>query len=135
MSSTPPVTPAPHQRLQAWNACHELATAVYRVTLRWQRDADDQVLADFAREAARQAALGLMLGANGPRREFPTHLDEAIGKLTRLSAILELARDVGVLTQDEFTTLEIQRDHTERLTRGLWRSLVRRNGTKRRGRA
>ncbi len=123
-------TPSRHARLQAWTACQDLTVAVYRATAGWS-GAEDQPLADAAREAARTASLTIMLGANGARQHFRPRLEDAVGHLARLESALQLARERGRLSPSEATELEIQRDHAIRLTNGLARSLGR-GGAKRR---
>ena len=129
-SQPPSHTPStrPHERLQAWAACHELALAVYRATLSWPH-ADHDILAEEARRAAVAAAVQIMIGAASGGRDFVRRLDEAGGKLARLSATLLLARDLGIVTPAACGELETLRDHAARLTGGLYRSLAKRAAT------
>jgi hypothetical protein len=125
MTDTPAESRAqPHERLQAYVACHELTLAVYQVSRSWLRpDGSSASIAEEARGAVRAATLGIVEGVGLSPRIFRRRLDESCGKLSRLSAVLTLARDVGLLSAGQLTELEIRRDHAARLTRGLFLSV------------
>jgi four helix bundle protein len=124
MTSPSPNRERPWERLQAFTAAHELALAVHRVTRQWlKQDEANLDLVQEARTAARAAPLLIMEGVEQPPGGFRRCLSAASGKLARLSSILVLARDVGLLSPEAFTDLEIRRDHAQRVTRGLWRAV------------
>ena len=126
MTSSPNAEP-PWERLQAFTACHELAMAVHRVTREWlTRKEDNLDLVQEARNAARAAPTLIMEGVERPPGGFRRSLSAANGKLARLSYILLLARDEGLLSPEKFTDLEIRRDHAQRVTRGLWHAVGKR---------
>ena len=109
----------PHERLQAWAACHELAIAVHRLTRQWPRE-ERFGLAAQARRAAFSAAANICEGAaRRGAREFRRFLDLSVGSLAELSYILRLASDLGYASRQEATEAEILRDHASRLTWGL----------------
>ncbi len=115
----------PYERLQAWAACHELAIAIYRVTLTWPK-AEQYALVTQARRAAFSAAANICEGSmRRGAKEFRRFLDISLGSLSELSYILRLASDLGFLDQTRGTELEIARDHAGRLTWGLYRAVSR----------
>lgn len=127
MPSSSPNAERPWERLQAFTACHELAMAVHRVTREWLTKKEDNLdLVQEARNAARAAPVLLMEGVEQPPAGFRRCLSAAYGKLARLSYLLVLARDEGLLSPEKFTDLEIRRDHAHRVTRGLWRAVGKR---------
>jgi four helix bundle protein len=126
--SNPPGTPRPrYEKLQAWVACHELNLAIIEATMTWSPPQRADVMAEEARKAGIHAATNIMLGSGlGDRRQFRRHLSIAVGKLARLGAILEMAKEVGLLPPETWGELEALRDHAARLTGGLYASLDRR---------
>jgi four helix bundle protein len=127
MAAPSPNNERPWERLQAFTACHELALAVHRVTREWLKQDDDNLdLVQEARISARAAPILIMEGVGQPPGEFRRCLSAAGGKLARLSSILLMAREVGLLSPEVFTDLEIRRDHAQRVTRGLWRAIGKR---------
>ena len=124
-SSTRARSQAPHERLKAWTACHELTFAVYRATMKWRRR-DQDPLGDMIREAAMASSVRIAVGAvAGSPREFRACLNQSIGALARLDALLEVARDVDLLPAETYGELEALRDHAARLTDGLHRAIGR----------
>lgn len=124
MTWSSPASERPWERLQAFTACHELALAVHRATREWlEQDEDNLDLVQEARNTARAAPTLIMEGVEQPPGGFRRCLSAATGKLARLSYILVLARDEGLLSPEKLTDLEIRRDHAQRVTRGLWRAV------------
>jgi four helix bundle protein len=122
-SSTRARSQAPHERLRAWTACHELTFAVYRATMKWRRR-DQDPLGEMIREAAMASGVKIGVGAVAATpREFRTYLDQSGGALARLEALLEVARDVDLLPAETYGELEALRDHAARLTDGLYRAV------------
>jgi four helix bundle protein len=112
-----------HERLHAWAACHQLTTAVYQLTARWPSD-ERYGLVSQARRAAVSAAANITEGASrlGPR-EFRRFLDLSLGSLAELSYLLLLATELGYLTKEQATEIDILRDHANRLTWGLYQAI------------
>jgi four helix bundle protein len=116
----------PYERFQAWSACHELVLLVYLHSKAWPGE-ERYGLTAQARRAAFSAAANISEGSakRGPR-EFRRFLDSAVGSLSELAYTLRLAADVGYLTKDQATELEILRDHASRLTWGLYAAVAKR---------
>lgn len=115
-----------HERLTAWQACHALTIQLYKTTSTWSSDAREDGFAEDVRLSAMRAALHVQLGsAESTREGFMHELQVALGKLARLSALLELARDFGEMKPERYGELEASRDHAEKLVRGLFAALKR----------
>lgn len=113
-----------HERLTAWQACHALAIACYKTTRGWSSELKEDGFAEDVRLSSMRAALHVQLGSSESTREgFMHELDIACGKLSRVGALLELARDLGELKPERYGELEASRDHAEKLVRGLLASL------------
>lgn len=122
-----------HERLTAWQACHALAIECYKVTRSWSSEVQEDGFAEDVRLSSMRAALHVQLGAGESTREsFMHELSIARGKLARLGALLELARDIGELKPERFGELEASRDHAYKLVSGLLASLERKKPTARR---
>jgi four helix bundle protein len=119
----------PYERFQAWQTCHELTQAVYRTTQRWPQN-ELYGLTAQARRAAFSAAANIAEGsAKRGAREFRRDLDISLGSLSELSYIFLLAKDLGLLHQEEFASLDPLRDRAGKLVWGLCRSLTKTGGT------
>lgn len=115
-----------HERLTAWQACHALTLEIYRNTLTWSHETQEEGFAEDVRLSAMRATLHVQLGSSESTREgFLHELQVSLGKLARLSALLELARDVGELKPERYGELEAKRDHAEKLVTGLFAALRR----------
>ena len=116
----------PHERLQAWVACHELALMVYRHSGHWPAG-EKYGLTAQARRAAYSAAANIAEGAaKRGIKEYRRHLNVSIGSLAEVAYALQLARDLGYMSQDQWGETEALRDHAGRHTWGLYHALGRR---------
>jgi four helix bundle protein len=118
----------PYERFQAWKTCHELTLAVYRKTQDWpQRELYG--LTAQARLSAFSAAANIAEGsAKRGGREFRRYLDISLGSLSELSYTFTLAKDLGLLHQEDFASLDQLRDRAGKLVWGLCRSLTKTGG-------
>ena len=107
-----------HERLRAWELCHELALTVYRYTQRWPVQERYGLIAQV-RRAAVSAPTNIAEGASKHgSREFRRYCDIALGSLGETAYLLRLAKDLGILGVTEWETL----DHLRRQAGGLtWR--------------
>lgn len=85
-----------YRELRAWQASHEMAVNVYRVTSRWPAG-ERYGLTAQVRRAAFSAAANIVEGSmRRGSREFRRLLDIALGSLAEVEYALEFADDVGV---------------------------------------
>ena len=118
----------PYERFAAWQRCHELTLAVYRVTQSSPKQ-ETYGLTAQARRAAFSAPANIAEGsAKRGSREFPRYLDIALGSLAELSYALRLAHDLNLIPAQEWEELNGLRARAGFLT---WR-LYERIGGKRR---
>src|SRR3954467_11088832 len=97
---------AMYQRLKAWERCHELCLEVYRITGSWPV-AERYGLTSQARRAAHSAPANIAEGsAKKGSREFRRYLDITLGSLSELSYTLLLARDLKILSDEEWAKLD-----------------------------
>jgi four helix bundle protein len=123
-----PVRPAAGKRhldLKSWQACRELFRCIYAIVRRWELQ-DRSLLGTQLTRAALSAVTNVAEGCAKPsRREFRRFLGMALGSLSEISALLLSARDVGVLSSENWGEIEALRDHANRLTYGLFRAVGR----------
>jgi len=97
---------SPHEKLRAWQACHELALAVYRVSDRWPRT-EQYGLTSQVRRAAFSAASNIAEGsAKRGAKDFARFLDISLGSLAELEYSFRLAEDLGYLSGDLLTEIK-----------------------------
>ncbi len=113
----------PCERLVAWQRCHSLALAVYRASEHWPA-AERYGISGQIRRAALSAPTNIAEGsAKRGRSEFRRFLSHSIGSLSEVGYLLLVARDLGMLSEPSWSTLEQERDAAARVTFLLYRSL------------
>ena len=113
-----------YQRLKAWERCHELCVAVYQTTNSWP-SAERFGLTSQARRAAHSAAANIAEGcAKRGAREFGRYLDISLGSLSELSYTLMLARDLKILSDEDWGMLDQLQQKAGGMTWLLYRSLT-----------
>jgi four helix bundle protein len=115
----------PHQKLRAWELCHELTLAIYRSTESWPKD-ELYGLTSQIRRAAVSAGANVAEGAGRRgRADFARFLDSSLGSLAEIAYLLMLAKDLALLQTEDYEKLEDLRKRagglTWRLVRGLRR--------------
>ncbi|HXG45310.1 MAG TPA: four helix bundle protein [Gemmatimonadales bacterium] len=125
MPATRHSTP-PHERLEAWRACHELLLVIYRATRKWEADGA-HVLIPRVHDAALAAATALRQfpTASGPR-DRGRLLSEAAGALGCLDCLLLVGRDLRIIDPEEGRLLDGFVTRATQLIGGLRRSWRRR---------
>ena len=118
------------ERLEAWQACHNLWVAVHRATASWP-SIERYVLVQQIRRAALSASCNVAEGCarHGPR-EFARFLSMALGSLAEVQCLLLSARAVEVVKAPSFEELARHREHAERVTTGLYLAMRRRASEK-----
>src|SRR5688572_9657313 len=114
---------ATYQRLRAWERCHELCLAVYQATNTWP-SGERFGLTSQARRAAHSAAANIAEGcAKRGSREFRRYLDVSLGSLSELSYTLQLARDLKILSDEEWSKLDQIQQRAGGMTWLLYKSI------------
>jgi len=119
----------PHERLIAWHHCHRLALVTYRVTKTFPR-AEEYGITSQMRRAASSAAANLVEGsAKRGSREFRRFIDTPLGSLAEVSYFALLARDLDLLSKEQWEELSQVSDEAGRTTMGLYKAIARRAAT------
>jgi four helix bundle protein len=94
------------QRLKAWQRCHELCVAVFRSTRSWPAE-ERYGLSAQARRAAHSVAANIAEGsAKKGKAEFRRYLNISLGSLSELSYTLLLAKELEILSGQEWQSLD-----------------------------
>ncbi len=111
----------PHDRLLAWQKAHALFLTVHAATKTWPREERFE-LTSLVRWAAFSVPATIVEGASraGPRA-FRPFLDQARGSLAEVGYGLLVAKELGYLTPEAFSVLDMTRDETARV---LWALLA-----------
>ena len=117
----------PYQRLRAWQSCHQLALATYRVTQSFPKS-EMYGMTSQMRRAAFSAAANLAEGSakRGPR-EFRRFLDITLGSLAEMSYAILFVRELGYLSDADWKELDTLRSDAGKLTWGLYRLISERD--------
>ncbi len=107
-----------HERLKCWRLAHQLALAVYQVTIGWPAT-ERYGLTSRIRRAAAAVPTTLAEGAatRGPR-ELRRYVDISLGSVSECGYLLLLTRDLGLLSVSDYTRLDMLRKQTGGL---IWR--------------
>jgi len=116
---------APYEKLHAWRECHALALAVYRTTKEFPTE-ERYGLTSQMRRAAFSAAVNIVEGSarRGPR-EFRRFLDIALSSLTEVGYALRFTHEAGLLSDEDWSTLNDHQSRARFLTWQLYRSMGR----------
>jgi four helix bundle protein len=112
-----------YERLEAWRRAHRLAIAVFAATDVWPRSERYELTAQIRRAALSVPTKVAEGAAKRGGREFGRYLNIALGSLAELSYLLRFAHDRQLLSDEEWATLEGQRDCVGRLVYGLYRKV------------
>jgi four helix bundle protein len=116
----------PHERFVAWQHCHRLTLLTYQVTQRFPKSELYGITSQM-RRAAYSAAANIVEGcAKRGASEFRRFLDIALGSLEELSYFAILARDLKLLSNEDWVALDKLHDVAGKTTMGLHRAMARR---------
>ena len=116
----------PYEKLVAWQRCHDLTLAIYRLSDSWPA-AERYSLTAQIRRASVSAPTNIAEGiAKRGAAELRRFLDISLGSLSELGYLLRLARDLELISTQAWEAVESQRDEAARLTWRLYRSVARR---------
>jgi len=113
----------PYEKWKAWQRSHELVLAIYTETSHWPPEERYGLIAQ-ARRAAVSVPTNLAEGsARLGGRELRRFADIGLGSLSELSYLLRLARDLGYVSPESWSQLDLKRDAAGKLLFGLIRAI------------
>ena len=116
----------PHERFVAWQHRHRLTLLTYQLTQTFPKSELYGITSQM-RRAAYSAAANIVEGcAKKGAAEFRRFLDISLGSLAELSYFAILARDLKLLSHDEWLQFERVHEIAGKTTMGLHRAMARR---------
>jgi four helix bundle protein len=113
-----------YQRIKAWERSHELCVAVFQSTRAWPGE-EKFGLSAQARRAAHSVSANIAEGcAKKGKAEFRRYLNISLESLSELSYTLFLARDLGILSQEDWSKLDQLHQRAGGMTWLLYKSLL-----------
>ena len=113
-----------YQRIRAWQRSHELCVAVYQSTRSWPAEERFGLISQ-ARRAAHSTAANIAEGcAKKGSAEFRRYLNISLGSLSELSYTLLLAKDLRIVSEEEWCRLDRLHQHAGGMTWLLYKSLM-----------
>jgi four helix bundle protein len=105
-----------HEKLRAWEPCHELTIAIYRATESWPKH-EQYGLTSQLRRAAVSASVNIAEGAaRYGRAEFARFVGVSVASLAEIAHLMMLAKDLALLKNEEYERLEDLRKRAGGLT-------------------
>jgi len=119
----------PYEKFLAWQHCRRLALLTYKLTEGFPK-AELYGITSQMRRAATSAAATIAEGASKRGQpEFRRFLDMALGSLSELTYFGRLARDLEVLSDQEWKEFASSSSEAGRTTMGLYKAVARRAGS------
>ena len=113
----------PHKKLLCWQKSMELVMLIYKATEKFPRE-EIYGLTSQLRRASVSVPANISEGAaDRTTNEFRNFLSIAIGSLSELNTLLEVARRIGYLEESEYAAVISLADECSALTFGLKKSL------------
>ncbi len=120
--------PKGFRTLNAWKKAYELTLEIYRLSKKFPRE-EIYALTSQLQRAAVSVPANIAEGyERNHRKEYLQFLFIAKGSLGEVETYLLLAKDLGYMTETEYTTTSAVREETSRIIRGLIRALQKTNG-------
>ena len=114
---------APFKNLKAWQHAHELAVACGKIVKTFP-ESDHGVIGDQLLRASSSVPLNIAEGCSRRgSKEFRRSLDIARGSLSEVESALDLARDLGYLSIEDYNRLYAIVIETSKTVWGLLRKV------------
>jgi four helix bundle protein len=113
----------PHKKLDAWREAVELTLSIYHVTDSFPKE-HRFALTDQIHRATLSVASNIAEGAaRQTKKEFANFPHIAQASLSELDTQLEIAKKIKFLSDEQWSTLDVQMNHIDKLLSGLLRYL------------
>jgi four helix bundle protein len=114
---------ADFRKLRVWQAAQELAIDAHRASARI-RGAGSAVLRDQLMRAAMSVPTNIVEGsAHASPREFARFIQYALASVSELEGHIQLARDVELMTEEDFTPFLARIVDVRKMLHGLLKKL------------
>ena len=112
-----------YRKLRVWQAAREFAVNAYRVSQRMGGSRNLTISAQLQR-AAMSVPTNIVEGsAHTSPREFARYLRYSIASVSECEGHIQLGRDIGVISETDFTSLVSQIEDVRKMLYGLVKKL------------
>jgi four helix bundle protein len=116
---------ADFRKLRVWRAAEDLVIDTHRVTAR-MRGTGSVALRDQLTRATMSVPTNIVEGsAHASPREFARYLRYALASVSEAEGHVQLARDLGMITEEDFTGVLTRVVDVRKMLHGLLKSLTR----------
>ena len=112
-----------YQKLQVWKEAHELALLIYKATRTFPRDELFGLTSQIRRAAVSIAANIVEGQARSSKKEFLQFLFIANGSLVEVEYYIQLAKELGYISEEQEISVEKKRVIVGKLLHGFIASL------------
>ena len=113
----------PYERFEAWKLCHRLNISLCKLAKDWDRKGHAELKWQVYR-AAWSAPANIVEGSTKRgAREFRRFLDITLGSLAEISYALMVAKELELMSNEEWKEVEELRTRTSKITWTLYHSI------------
>jgi four helix bundle protein len=113
----------PYERFEAWRLCHRLNIDLCRLAKNWDKKGYAELKWQTYRAAWSVPANIVEGSTKRGAREFRRFLDITLGSLAEVSYALRVARDLEVITVEEWKAIDQHRAKASKVTWSLYNSV------------
>jgi four helix bundle protein len=113
----------PYERFEAWKLCHQLNLDLCRLAKNWDKKGYAELKWQTYRAAWLVPANIVEGSTKRGAREFRRFLDITLGSLAEISYALGVARDLEIITKEEWRVIDQQRAKASKVTWLLYDSV------------
>ena len=113
----------PYERFEAWKLCHQLNIDLCKLAKGWDKKGYAELKWQTYRAAWSVPANIVEGSTKRGAREFRRFLDITLGSLAEVSYALRVAKDLEVISEQEWTVIDQQRARASKVTWSLYDSI------------
>jgi four helix bundle protein len=113
----------PYERFEAWKLCHQLNLDLCRLAKTWDKKGHAELKWQVYRAAWSVPANIVEGSKRRGAREFRRFLDITLGSLAEVAYGLRVAKDLEIISEEEWTIIDQQRAKASKVTWLLYDSM------------
>jgi len=113
----------PHKKLDAWNRAMELVKVIYALTTKFPKEEQYGLVSQMRRAAVSVVSNIAEGSARNSRPDYARFVNMAMGSISELDTQLDLAAELGFMSQNERKELDNLLIAVDRMLIGLWKYL------------
>ena len=113
----------PYERFDAWKLCHQLNIELCRLAKDWDKKGYAELKSQLYRAAWSVPANIVEGSTKRGAREFRRFLDITLGSLAEVSYALRVAKDLKIINEEEWASIDQQRAKASKVSWLLYDSI------------